>query len=1203
MKNVFAKVYALWKKLILNRKKTWVEWLFLLSLPVGMVFVLALPVFGLDVSLEGVANGVMMAVSNVALSLGELCIRLTIFCLRFFIDIASFNNYVDNQMVMLGWTMVRDVANMFFVVVLLAIAIGTILGIEQYQWNKTLVKLILAAVFINFSNLICGVFIDAAQVFTMTFVNAVAATAGGNLINMFHLNDMFTLVNDKKLSSGNVVDVAENMNLRLLSASIAAFLFAFLALVSMAAYTVMMLIRMVVLWILIILSPIAFIAQIIPQGQSMASEWWSEFGKNVLVAPLMVFFLWLAFATAGQGQLAADLGMKIAESSVAQEGEYTESELGGGEEAATMNKITQWSTLSNLLIPIAILWVGLERVQKLGAKGGQLVGKAGDTFKKAAGYVTGLNAAKWAGQKAVQGVKLAGKAALMNAPIVGGKAWQRRGAWAKEKGLRLGEMWNKSGGALTGLQFGKHDKIMKERAKAIEQMQGRVGSSVKGWMKGFSEESRFAPLRALGKTGNFVGGKMLDKIPLLNMAVGGADKLKDHVDKLEGEGEMRKARSDAKRAKNRANAGTAMIYDKNGKLTTFGKTFSERKIDQDVAEAKKETVLIKGKLEVLQENMEGGDEGNKGFFARKLGAIKNFVNKGDIKKEKERPGNYYHALADSLTAQNAFANQRNVGVNEVEIKKNEEEEQELEKKQAEALDDNKDVAVVNEMKDNQAIVHEEEKKQATVEGSMEKLTQEINDLDKFISGKEAELKNVKDQLKKDDEEKDPIKKLSGDKRKELTDKEADLGKDISDAKTEKEAKQKELALMKKAEDPNDTDNKKVIELLQKIVEANNGVKTAIGEIESDTSKGGLKELFESTYGKGTQINNDFLKNQDTKALCALVELQSDRKKNEQARKFVENEDNQEKYVKSSRNLEDVKENVLKEMVKSGKHLSISSAYYEALNQFKAIQAHKNKSSLQEQVVQNAVLDKVGIASPSQALGKAIDELKSNYLKNMEKEPLSDAYGLLLRKITQKANDPTKIQVTGSDGKKKETTVMEEYKHSGEYDQENLLLKAVADKLVELKYLDDQVGKSEDYTMENLDNLVKKMTSKLGVKDDNSGVIREALVKEINKKSGDRGSQRVDLKIDWDLKLGQMKTDGNLAADLKSVLAVLKQKDGTLDKLLNGNMVSSGEMKTLEENLRKNAPVNTRLNLGEVIGMLNAANKDQRFSKNLQNFIK
>ena len=87
---------------------------------------------------------------------------------------------------------------MFFVVILLLIAFGTILGIEQYEWKKLLIKFVFAAILVNFSRVIAALIIDAAQVVMITFLNGVAATAGGNLINAFKLDKLLSFNPDIK---------------------------------------------------------------------------------------------------------------------------------------------------------------------------------------------------------------------------------------------------------------------------------------------------------------------------------------------------------------------------------------------------------------------------------------------------------------------------------------------------------------------------------------------------------------------------------------------------------------------------------------------------------------------------------------------------------------------------------------------------------------------------------------------------------------------------------------------------------------------------------------------------------------------------------------------------------------------------------------------------------------------------------------------
>jgi len=575
-----------------KRKPTVVGVAILVSVVLFVCVFWAYPTFAQSV--DDIVRALERWLAEVMLTLGELCIRLMVFFLAFFIELARFNDYIDLPIVMLGWTMVRDVANMFFVVVLLIIAIGTILGIEQYQWNKMLVKLILAAVFINFSNLICGLFIDVAHVFTITFLNAIASTAGGNLINMFHLNDMFTMVNGQAPSSDT--QVKENMDIRLLAAAVTAFLFAGLSLITLVVYCVIMLWRVIMLWLLVILSPIAYITSTIPQGQSYAKEWWDEFSKYVLAAPLMVFFLWLAFATMGEGSVASQMGFQNLSKSMAQQ-QGSDMTL-GGENAVALSKITEWLNLANLLIPIAFLWAGLERVQKLGVRGGGMVSSGMDFFKKAATIATGYAAGRWLARGGLDVGKKAGKFALMNVPFVGGKAWVRRGAFIHDKALGVADWWNQGLGAWTNLQFGAHDKIMKNRKAAIEQRQARISSSAKGWLKGGGK----------GFGGNLAtkfGRKIEDNTPF-GRAVGGVEKFRKSVRKMEGEGGVRKERSEMKKSYEMAEGAKEYLVTEEGESTEESKEMARRRFKKETAQAEINTMHVQAQLDVL--NATGGKD-------------------------------------------------------------------------------------------------------------------------------------------------------------------------------------------------------------------------------------------------------------------------------------------------------------------------------------------------------------------------------------------------------------------------------------------------------------------------------------------------------------------------------------------------------------------------------------------------------------------
>lgn len=429
------------------------------------------------------ADWLVEGATNLLLVTARLAIGLTIFFLRFFITLASYNNYINTPVVQVGWIMVRDVANMFFVVALLVIAFGTILGIEQYEWKRGLVKLVLAAVFINFSNLLAQLFIDAAHIFTITFLNAIAATAGGNIIQMFQLTEILSFVQKPKIA-----DVS-NVRLELLGGAIMATFFAVWAAIAMGSYVIVMAARVVLLWVLIIMSPLAFIWQVLPATQGYAQKWWKEFKEQVIVAPIMVFFLWLTFATLGSGQIIRDI----------QDGNGKETNViplqseGSEEIALSISKVTTWERMASFMVAIAFLFIGIKEVGESGAVGSRLIGSAVNFGKKVATIATGYATGRWlagkasdAGSGVVGGIGKGLKFAAWKFPQVGGQAtvtrWKNRidaaKGWYYGKGMKTSKKGEEQAKELQDLHELKNlaSKNPEERDAALAKIGGDIAA-------------------------------------------------------------------------------------------------------------------------------------------------------------------------------------------------------------------------------------------------------------------------------------------------------------------------------------------------------------------------------------------------------------------------------------------------------------------------------------------------------------------------------------------------------------------------------------------------------------------------------------------------------------------------------------------------------------------------------------------------------
>lgn len=364
-----------------------------------------------------IGQAIFGLIVNLILSVAGWFLKLTFFILKFIIEVAGYNGFIDSNAVIVGWVMVRDVTNMFFVVVLLIISFGTILGLEQYEYKKLLVKLLIAAVVVNFSRIICGLIIDVAQVVMITFVNGVYATGEGNLVNMFKMDKILKLT-DNPTATGNSGET--------FLAAVAAITFSSIMMVTMLTYLFLLMARMLTLWILIVLSPLAFVLNVLPQTQKYAGQWWSEFGSNVVSGPIIAFFLWLSFVTVGAGTIHDDIAAKSA----------TPIEKKGGissdpkETRTGLTEIMTWAEMANFAIAIGMLLAGAKMAQQLGVAGGSAMGAAGAFGKKVAMIASGATAARW---MATTGAKKVGKGALKVADFglskvgLSSEDWKRRG--------------------------------------------------------------------------------------------------------------------------------------------------------------------------------------------------------------------------------------------------------------------------------------------------------------------------------------------------------------------------------------------------------------------------------------------------------------------------------------------------------------------------------------------------------------------------------------------------------------------------------------------------------------------------------------------------------------------------------------------------------------------------------------------------------
>ncbi len=301
--------------------------------------------------------------------------------------IAQYNNFANSTAVANGWVIVRDICNMFFVLILLVIAIGTILKLDDFSATRLLKKFILMAIFINFSRLICGLIIDVSQVVMLTFVNGFKTIGGGSLATVLGLPQIIDgVVLDRSGANAGIDRWA------LMVGYLLAFVYVVVALIVVTAMVIILVMRVVMLWIYIILSPLAYLLNVIPKTGKWSSMIWEEFTKEVITGPVLAFFIWLSFVTLNATSFSTEMAIDTAPSTSPTSAYANTS---GGNGSAPSDASTAF--LFKFVISIGMLMGGLIVTQKIGAAGGKVAGSA---LKTAQGTLSTMTGARYVSERA-----------------------------------------------------------------------------------------------------------------------------------------------------------------------------------------------------------------------------------------------------------------------------------------------------------------------------------------------------------------------------------------------------------------------------------------------------------------------------------------------------------------------------------------------------------------------------------------------------------------------------------------------------------------------------------------------------------------------------------------------------------------------------------------------------------------------------------
>lgn len=228
----------------------------------------------------------------------------------------------DTSPIYTVWEYARNISNILFVILILVIIYSQVtgLGLSNYGIKKTLPRIIIAAILVNLSFLICSLAVDTSNIIGASlrgFLDSIAATAtatqSSSAINI-SVADLFVALT----AGGAIAGLAVG-----LSGGLGAFLWMLIpviigGLISLVVGLLTISLRQAVVALLIMISPLAFVAYLLPNTESWFKKWLDIFKQMLIFYPMFSLLFgasrlagWTLISSANGNALWVILGVAV----------------------------------------------------------------------------------------------------------------------------------------------------------------------------------------------------------------------------------------------------------------------------------------------------------------------------------------------------------------------------------------------------------------------------------------------------------------------------------------------------------------------------------------------------------------------------------------------------------------------------------------------------------------------------------------------------------------------------------------------------------------------------------------------------------------------------------------------------------------------------------------------------------------------------
>lgn len=193
----------------------------------------------------------------------------------------------DDSPIHVIWQYCRDITNIVFIIFLTIVVLSQITGygITNYGIKKALPKLIVAAILVNLSFVVCALAVDVSNIIGMSlrgvFENVKTSTMGAETLVSISMSDLLLSASNTAIITvaGLSLAASEGVLFMIIPTVLCGLVAIFSALVTMAF-------RHAIVILLVMVSPLAIVANILPNTEQYYSKWKKTLTKMLLFYPM-----------------------------------------------------------------------------------------------------------------------------------------------------------------------------------------------------------------------------------------------------------------------------------------------------------------------------------------------------------------------------------------------------------------------------------------------------------------------------------------------------------------------------------------------------------------------------------------------------------------------------------------------------------------------------------------------------------------------------------------------------------------------------------------------------------------------------------------------------------------------------------------------------------------------------------------------------